>query len=137
MSFDKSVLFSMFRPKVVEITVEHEGNSLDCFVRELSAEQVFRLQEMQKRNEKEKNADSNEQFTINMLAQALCDEEGKPIFKPEDAKKLKEMQVSAFNKLAQAVANSIGLSTPKKEGEEGVSNGSGTSLETTETVGNA
>lgn len=129
MSFDKQVLFSMFRPKVVAISVEHEGETLDCFVRELSADQVFRLQESQKKN----NGD-NEQFTINMLSQALCDEEGKQVVTTSDAKKLKDMQVAAFNKLAQEVAKAIGLSIEKKEPAAGGGEGD---LATTETVGNA
>lgn len=134
MSFDKSVLFSMFRPKVVSITVEHDGNTLECFVRELSAEQVFRLQEMQKKNDSD-----NEAFTINMLSQALCDEDGKPVLTRDDAKKLKDMQVAAFNKLAQAVANSIGLSA-KKDDEGGADKKDGAAsrdLATAEPVGNA
>lgn len=132
MSFDKAVLFSMFRPKVVAVSVEHEGQTLDCFVRELSAEQVFRLQAMQKENKGD-----NEAFTINMLSQALCDEEGNPVVNATDAKKLKTMQVAAFNKLAQAVAESIGLSTEKKKAEGADSADNDNDLASAEPVGNA
>lgn len=104
MTFDKDVLFSMFQPKVVPITVEHDGATMELYVRELSADQVFRLQDQQK-----KNGQDNEGFTISLLARALCDENGKSVIDEKEAKRLASMQVGAFNKVAKAVAEAVGL----------------------------
>ena len=110
MTFDKDLLFSMFAPKVVPVTLEHEGAKQELFVRELSADQVFRLQEQQK-----KNGENNELFTINLLSAALCDEDGKRIFDEKSARALSGMQVKAFNALAKAVAEAVGLTMPEKK----------------------
>lgn len=113
MTFDKRLLLKTFAPRVVPIKVDYDGKVVDLFVRELSARQVFDLQAVQK-----KEGADNESFTTALVAQALCDEEGKPVFNLEEAKELSGMQVRAFNKMAEAIAVAVGLQPVKKEEEK-------------------
>lgn len=113
MTFDKEALFSMFQPKVVPISVEHDGTTMELFARELSADQVFRLQDKQKAQKK--GDQDNEGFTISLLSQSLCDESGKLVLSEAEAKRLAGMQVGAFNKVAKAVAEAVGLSPTTTE----------------------
>lgn len=105
MTFDKHQLLKTFAPRVVPVTIDHDGKSVAVFARELSARQVFDLQALQRTG-----IDSS-QFGINLLAQALCDEDGKTVFSVTEVETLAEMQVGAFNKLATAVAQAAGLTS--------------------------
>jgi hypothetical protein len=111
--FDKKQLLEMYAPKVVSITVDHDGKKVDLFVRELSAKQVFDLQRVQKNNP------DHEMFSIQLVAQALCDEKGNLVLTEEDARELAGMKVGAFSKLSEAVAKGIGLEMPKPKTEGG------------------
>jgi hypothetical protein len=111
MTFDKNLLLKTFAPKVVPIKVEFDGKTVDLFARELSARQVFELQAAQKKD----GADA-ESFTSSLIAQTLCDENGKPVMTEAETRSLAEMQVKAYNKLAEAVAIAVGLGKVEAEG---------------------
>lgn len=115
MTFDKNLLLKTFAPRVVPIKVEYDGKVVELFARELSARQVFELQATQK----EKGTVDNEAFTEALISQTLCDADGKPVLTKTEARSLAEMQVKAFNALAEAVAKAVGLNLPEVKAEAG------------------
>lgn len=114
MTFDRQSALKAFAPKISPITVTEDDVTVDFFARELSAKQMLDLQLAQK-----KDNWNNEQFVVNMLAQVLCDEKGKPVFSTEDVEQLITWKFGAFNKLSTAVAKVVGL-TPPTPAAEGV-----------------
>lgn len=118
--FDKQSLLSMFKPKVVPVDVVVEGEDTQhVFVKQLSANQVFKLQEMQK----QKGAD-NKSFALYLLSEALCDENGQSALTADEAKQLLGMQIKGFNALVGAVAEAVGLNAtpPDKPGNASEAN---------------
>jgi type II secretory pathway predicted ATPase ExeA len=109
MNFDKAGLLQMFAPKVVPITLELDGQSASLYVKELDAAQVFDLQEKRKANS------DNRTFAVMLIASALCDEEGKPVLTVEEAKDLMKFKIQAFNRLAEKIAQAVGLSEQEPE----------------------
>lgn len=104
MTFDKQASLRAFRPRVHAITVEHEGVKAEFFARQLSAGDMFDLQE-KRTAEKWTNQD----FSVHLLVAALCDEKGKPVYNKEEVEELVGWQYEAFNKLATRVADVVGL----------------------------
>jgi len=108
--FDRAALMAMFKPKVVPITVQVGDDVMHLFVKELSAAEVFELQELQK----EKGADGK-MFAIRLVSKTLCMEDGQPALTLEEAKELTQLKIQAFNKMAEAIAMAVGLVPPKEE----------------------
>lgn len=98
-------LIDLFKPRIVPVKVEFDGQTADVYVRELSARQVFDLQRMSGKKE-ENNA---ERFSVKLVSEAICDEEGKRQYSEQDAAKLLGLRAPAFNALVDAVAKATGL----------------------------
>jgi hypothetical protein len=118
MSSDKAGLLAMFQTKVLPIQIDLDGQIANLYVRELNAKQVFDLQDERKKAEAA-GTNATKKFAVQMVSEGLCNEDGTRMFTTAQAEDLLQLKMSAFNKLAETVAEAIGLGAPpKKDGEQ-------------------
>ena len=103
MNFDRAALLAMFKPAVVEVDLTINDKTCHLYVKQLSAAEVFALQDASKKNS------DNRAFSNRLLSAAICDAEGNSVLSEKEAGELAEMTVGSYNKLAEVVAEACGI----------------------------
>jgi hypothetical protein len=105
-------------PKMEEIAVPHWGGNV--FVKELSAGDVdaFEAAMQEESAKKSKDGEYRPNVRGRVLVLCLCDADGKPIFKPEDADAMSEMPKWQIDALIDAAFRLNRLSEAYEKGLE-------------------
>ena len=103
----------LLKSSITPIEVEKaDGSLLTCYQRDLSAGDI--LDFVTYAEGKERN-----EALLKLVAKAIVDEDGTPVFTNEDMTKLRNMPVRIFQQLSDAVVEAAGLGvTDDEEGDE-------------------
>lgn len=88
-----------------------DGSEMTLYQKDLPAGAVLDFVET------EEGSERNGALLV-LVTQAVCQEDGTPVFTPEDEDRLRDMPVRIFEQISTAVVAAAGLGGDEEEGEE-------------------